>query len=260
MKLEDFALLPLDPSRPFALLADVHASIEALKAVAEQLDRSGVAAAVVIGDLVGYGASPQEVVDFVVERDWSLVRGNHEDMILDISHVERTRSLKSSARRALAWTLERLDAASLELFEYMPLAARIGDRALLLHGSLVDPRHCYAYIYEFSLELNANRLREIAPPAGTVVCFGHTHMPAVFSVHAHACTEVSPIPGSMRLPGNSYHLVNPGSVGFSRDGDPRASFMLFDPSSRRLEHFRIGYDIETSAKKIRTAGYAPAAR
>lgn len=256
IQLDALPLLPLDTSRPFALLADIHANIEALHAVGEWLDRHDIAEAVVIGDLIGYGASPQEAVDFVRERDWSAVRGNHEDMLLDLSHVERTRSLKSSARRALEWTRRELDAEAVRFFESLPLAAWIGREAIAVHGSLVDPRHCYAYIYEFSLDLNANCLRELDPPAGTLVCFGHTHRPVAFSVGAENCTELTVGEGVIALPGDSYHLVNPGSVGFSRDRDPRASFMVLDAASRRIEHVRIKYDAETAANKMRDAGYA----
>lgn len=253
--LRSLPALPLDTSRTLAILADLHANIEALEVVVAWLDERGVTNALVLGDLVGYGASPREVVDLVRERGWTAVRGNHEDMLLDSSHVERTRSLKSSARKALAWTRSRLGAGALEYFESLPLAARAGDDLFAVHGSLVDPRHCYAYIYEFSLDLNARRLRELDPPPGAIVCFGHTHHPALFSITSGDPVHVELGTSPVALANEARHLLNPGSVGFPRDRDARAAFAVYEPASRRLEPVRLAYDVEAAAEKIRRAGY-----
>lgn len=247
-------LLEVDFSRPFAVLADVHANIEALTVVGEWLEQRGVSGAIVLGDLIGYGASPQETVDFVRERGWPAVRGNHEDMLLDLGYVERTRSLKSSARKALEWTRRSLTQETVDYLDSLPAAARMECDAIALHGSLVDPRHCYAYIYEFSVDRNASCLRELAPPLGTIVWFGHTHQPVAFEVTAEDCSPIETASG-LALPADRFHLVNPGSVGFPRGGDPRAAFMIYDASSRQIEAVRLEYDVATAAKKIRGSGY-----
>jgi len=253
----DLGALPelgIDPTQPFAVLADLHANIEAVTAVAECLDKRGIRDALVLGDLIGYGASPQETLDFVREHRWRAVRGNHEDMLLDLSHVERTRSLKPSARKALEWTRFQIDSDSIEQLAELPLAARLGPKGIAVHGSLVDPRHCYAYIYEFSAERNADLLRALAPPAGTIVWFGHTHQRAVWVVRPASCVAIEPL-ATMWLSEHVLHLVNPGSVGFPRDGDYRSAFVVYDPTSRRLELLRAAYDIATAAKKIRQGRY-----
>lgn len=258
MDLAALATLPIDTREPFAVLADLHANIEALEAVDAWLEERGVSQALVLGDLIGYGASPHETVGLVRARDWSVIRGNHEDMLLDLSHVEKTRSLKREARKAIDWTLRRLSEETLAYFETLPLAARVGEDAIAVHGSLVDPRYCYAYIYEFSLDLNARRLRELATPAGTIAFFGHTHRAGVFAVGPDDVSELDADRGSAPLREGPSYLVNPGSVGFPRDRDPRSSLMIYDPTTRHLEVVRLKYDVEAAARKIRTAGYEPA--
>lgn len=253
--LDSLPSLGLDPERPFAVLADLHANAEAISAVARWLDEHAVDQALVLGDLIGYGASPQQTVDLVRERRWCVVRGNHEDMLLDISHVERTRALKSAARRALEWTRERLDSEAVAWFRELPPAARVGRTGLAVHGSLVDPRHCYAYIYEFSIGLNADCLRQLDPPPGTVVWFGHTHRAASYRVGRSTCIELETSVGDADLSTSDHHFVNPGSVGFPRDGDARAAFAVFDEARRGLRRVRLVYDVQTAAEKIRWGGY-----
>ena len=245
----------IDAARPIALLADVHANIEALDTVLACLDERGVTSAIVLGDLIGYGASPAACIDRIRSRGFIAIRGNHEDMLIDVSHVERTRALKPSARRALAWTRSELDADQIDYVSSLPLASRLGDDMVAVHGSLVDPRHCYAYIYEFSLGLNVDRLREIGPRPGTLLCFGHTHHPAVYVALPAGPRTLDVGCATIRLDPEHLHLVNPGSVGFARDGDPRASLMIFTPSTRSLECVRLEYDIESAAARIRAAGY-----
>jgi len=256
-ELDDFPLLAIDADEPFAILADLHANLEAVQAVAAWLERAGVRAALILGDLIGYGASPQPTLDLVRAQGWQAIRGNHEDMLIDLSHVERTRELKRAARRALEWTREHLDADALRYLADLPLAGRVGSSLLTVHGSLVDPRHCYAYIYEFSIEMNAERLRELDAPPNTVVCFGHTHHPVLWVVTAKGCIDLPLALGPVRPPDGPGAFLNPGSVGFPRDRDPRASFAVYDPRTGRFEFVRLPYDVGTAARKIEQAAYDP---
>jgi predicted phosphodiesterase len=249
--------LAIDPARPLALLADLHANLEAVESVGAWLEERSISQVLVLGDLIGYGAAPQEVLDYVRERGWLAVRGNHEDMLIDASHVARSRSLRASARLALDWTRSRLREGALAGLERLPLAAHAGEELLAFHGSLLDPRYCYAYIYEFSLEPNARRLRSLGMPQGALACFGHTHRPAIFAVSGDACADRLADAPALTLRADHLHLVNPGSVGFPRDRDPRASFMVYDASSRRLSCVRLPYDVGAAAARIRREGYAP---
>jgi diadenosine tetraphosphatase ApaH/serine/threonine PP2A family protein phosphatase len=246
--------LPTDAAEPYALLADLHGNLEALQEVTAWLDANGVQQAVVLGDLVGYGASPTEVVALVRERGWSALRGNHEEMLLGLDRGARQGMVKERARAAIDWTRQSLDGTSDDYLAALPAAARISDDVVCVHGSLVDPLHCYAYIYDLSLDLNIRSLRQLDGPPGTLVFFGHTHWPKHFRVEGDTWQEM-PLEAETSLDRDAEHFLNPGSVGYPRDGDPRASFMVYAPRPRRLHHLRLAYDIETATRKIERAGY-----
>lgn len=253
--LTELTELELDPCQPWAVLSDLHANLEAFQAVLAELDGRGVGQAVVLGDLVGYGASPVEVLDLLAERDFPAIVGNHDEMVLGRDRGARTGMVKKRARDAVLWTRDRLTPEHLKRLDALPQAARIGDDVILVHGSLVDPLHCYAYIYDLSLELNLRRLAELDPPAGTVVFFGHTHIPKIFRTVRETFTETPTGPRPIVLDRDAHHFVNPGSVGYPRDGDPRAAALIFHPADRTVELLRVEYDIEAAAGKVEVAGY-----
>ena len=247
-----------DLGRPLALLADIHANLEALEAVLDFLDAEGIHQAWVLGDLVGYGASPVEVVDRIKERGWPMIRGNHEDMLLSFAHADDRGVLKKRARKAVEWTRERLGPRQCKRLGCLPSAARNND-LWAVHGSLVDPSHCYAYLYDLSLDLNIRALRHRNPSSGTVVAHGHTHTPKIFRVSGHDGFD-HPLPRDeegIELSTEEEWLINPGSVGYPRDGDVRASLMIWHGHKRRLRYVRLSYDVESAAERIRRAGYAP---
>jgi diadenosine tetraphosphatase ApaH/serine/threonine PP2A family protein phosphatase len=206
---------------------------------------------------VGYGASPQEVSDRIRQRAWPRLRGNHEDMLGDFSIVDGRGMLKKRARASIEWTREVLGPERVAELAGLPRALRPAPDVLAVHGSLVDPNFCYAYIYDLSLDLNIRRLHELATPPGTLVLHGHTHWPKVFRVtEGGEWRDLKIGEGEVGLDREARYFVNPGSVGHPRDGDPRASLMVWDPAGRRLEHVRLEYDIETTLGRIRAAGYS----
>lgn len=249
----DLPLLALDATRPWALLADLHANIEALLEVVTWLEAEGIGQTLVLGDLVGYGASPGEVVAEVEARGFVALRGNHEEMLLGMA--PETVYAKERARRAIAWTASRLGAAERAYLGSLPTIGRIGEQALAVHGSLADPRHCYAYIYDLSLGLNMRAFEQRGCPRGGMVFHGHTHRAALFAQSPDREEHVLPLGANQVLADATAYFINPGSVGYSRDGDPRASFMVYSPLDRRLRWIRLPYDIERSAAGIRAAGY-----
>lgn len=253
--LAELPVFGLDVDRPFALLADVHSNLEALSEVLRWLDAQGVEQGVVLGDVIGYGASPGEVMALLRRLGWPVLRGNHEDMFLDFGNLDPWLSLNERARRAICWTRQQLDGEARDYISTLPDAALLGGEAIAVHGSLVDPRHCHAYIYELSLDLNLRRLNELQAPAGTLVVYGHTHRPKVFRAAGEEWRQLDSESGELRLEPGAYHFVNPGSVGYPRDGDPRASFMVWHPRRRELALIRLPYDVAAAARKIRAAGY-----
>jgi len=247
--------LPIDTKQSFAILADLHANLEAVTAVCTWLDRREVSQVLVLGDLVGYGACPEEVVRVVRDRRWHCVQGNHEAMLFGGGQGDAKVSVKNSARRALAWTRARLSDESLAFLGGLPRIARIEGKGWAVHGSLVDPTYCHAYIYEFSVELNATRLRELRPEAGSIVFYGHTHWPAMYEIDDVGLRSLETPIRAMRPRADRLYLVNPGSVGFPRDGDPRAALLLYDAADGTIQANRIEYDVEAAAERIRSAGY-----
>lgn len=253
MKLPDCPARSLDPSRPCALLADLHANWQALSAVDAWLGERGIDQVIVLGDLVGYGASPREVVELVAERGWIAIRGNHEEMLLGMA--PESFFAKERALRAIAWSASQLSASHRSFLAALPTAVELLPEVIAVHGSIADPRRCYAYIYDLSLELNIRRLRELGAPPGTLLLHGHTHRSAIFAAADGRSMALAATSRTQRLDRAAWHFVNPGSVGYPRDGDPRASFFLLWLERRELEPIRLDYDLDAAVRKIRQAGY-----
>jgi predicted phosphodiesterase len=249
----DLPELLAEPSGLVALLADLHGNLPALQAVLAELERRGIADALVLGDLVGYGPWPAEVVAGVRARGWPAIGGNHEQMLLGRAPDHLVP--KPWALEALRWTAARLTAGDLAYLEGLPLCGRMGTGWIAVHGALVDQRHCYAYTYDLSLDLNVRKLRELGLPAGVVVATGHTHRAAVFEVERDDWRAVDARQGPVTLAADCAYFVNPGSVGYPRDGDPRASFAIWDAGRRQLEVVRVGYPVAETVAALRQAGF-----
>ncbi len=250
----DLPEIPFDPKHPVAVLADLHANLEAVSAVARWLEAEGIHQVLVLGDLVGYGASPSEVLDLVREKGWPCVLGNHDLWAADPAQMEVPyRRIKDHARQTLEWTYRQLDSDQHRALLALPKILRLGSAAIAVHGSLVDPDHCFAYIYDLSLYLNIRYLKGLSPPDRTLVWFGHTHKPTVFSVEGETWGNRSLHSAWTTLDAPT-HFVNPGSVGYPRDGDSRAAFALWDPTRCRLRGVRLPYPIDRSADRMRAAG------
>lgn len=228
-----------------AILSDVHANLEALEAVLARADEDGVDATYVLGDIVGYNADPVAVIARLEARaDTTTIAGNH-----DLAATGRfdTVWFNSTASAAIAWTREQLAAADSHFLDALEPTAQT-DVALLVHGSVIDPAAEYIN--------NAMKARDSFDAAPFSLCFfGHTHMPTIFSssegvVRSDALADGQAVALN---PANRY-LLNPGSVGQPRDGDPRASFMIYDEQTRSAVVHRVAYDIPAAQEKIRAAG------
>ncbi|MCB1033481.1 MAG: metallophosphoesterase family protein [Acidobacteria bacterium] len=245
--------IALDPGRPVAVLADLHANLEALTVVRAWLAREGIDQVIVLGDVVGYGASPMEVTGELRRQGWPSVLGNHDLWAGEPKEMEVPyRRIKDHARRTLLWTYEQLDPESRHFLMAQPRILRLGRSAVAIHGSLVDPEHCFAYIYDLSLYLNIRALDALAAPRPMIVFFGHTHKPAVFAVEDDSWESLTP--GTTWLPLEApVHFINPGSVGYPRDGDPRASLALWQPWAGQVKMVRLPYAVEEAAGRMEAA-------
>ena len=229
----------------YLILSDIHANLEALDAT---LSAAGEwDAALVLGDLVGYGADPNAVIERVLALpNATIIRGNHDKVG---SGVETVDSFNHLARHAIGWTATALTPAHRSWLAAMTAGpAMIDDIVEICHGSPFDED---AYIFD---DLDARRAVNATKRA--VCLYGHTHVPAVFKYDGEL-SSVGPPRGAryrLTLDPKAKYLINCGAVGQPRDGDSRAAVGLFDTDSRTLTVLRVAYDVAAAQAKIIAAG------
>jgi diadenosine tetraphosphatase ApaH/serine/threonine PP2A family protein phosphatase len=232
----------------YLVLTDIHANLEALDACLADATRRGYDRALVLGDLVGYGADPNAVIAYIQALNpVAIVRGNHDKVACGLEQAE---SFNPVAKAAVQWTLEVLTPAHREWLASLPQGPTTVDEAIeICHGSPSDED---AYIFD---ELDA--VHALKTSVRALCLFGHTHCPAVFRLSEGKFEGLGAVGGTdTRVPLGeaSKYLVNPGSVGQPRDGDPRAAYALADTKARRVDLFRIGYAVEDAQAKVVKAG------
>ena len=232
----------------YLVLTDIHANLEALDACLADADRRGYDRTLVLGDLVGYGADPNAVIDRVQAlQPAAIVRGNHDKVACGLEQAE---GFNAVARNAVRWTLEVLTPAARTWLAELPQGPTIVDDLIeICHGSPLDED---AYIFD---QLDA--VRALKMSERPLCFFGHTHQPAIFELTGGAFDSLDP-PTSpealLPLREDTKYLVNPGSVGQPRDGDNRAAYAIADTALKRVELFRLEYPIEQTQAKVISAG------
>ncbi len=231
----------------YLILTDIHSNGEALEAVFRAVERRHYTAVLCMGDLVGYGASPNPVVSRIRRLKHAVVvRGNHDKVCCGI---EDGSNFNAAARTAAHWTYERLTKENREYLARLPQGPlEVAPGLWLAHGSVPDED-----TYLFS-DFDAYQSFEAAP--FRVCFFGHTHFAAVFRYSAVG-VEFLPIKGDsleIQLEPGARYMINPGSVGQPRDRNPKAAFAEYYPETERVVVRRVAYDIPSSAAKIRKAG------
>jgi predicted phosphodiesterase len=233
------------------LLSDIHANIDALDAclaAAPKYDH-----VVNLGDVVGYGGSPNEVVERSQELGGLVVRGNHDKACCGVSNMN---DFNPIAGLAVLWTRTVLHRKHLDWLRDLPqgpLKIEGVERTAFVHGSPADED-------EYLLMLpDAQRLLDPASPE--VTFFGHTHVQGGFYSSRDDAAVIRPVFQSrdkketfeFKLHDDSHYLLNPGSVGQPRDGDWRAGFAVFDSDEEKVTYFRVPYDVAAAQKRIRDA-------
>lgn len=213
----------------FAFISDVHSNLEALSVV---LDDIGGLSIFCLGDTVGYGASPNEVIELLVRRRATMIIGNHDRAALSASPA----TFNARAAVAVMWNSKQLTDENRQFLQGLPRERKLelaGVPLYMTHGSPDDNLGEYVYPVTHS-DMFDHYLRKLGVK---VIALGHTHLP-------FSAVDREGI------------VFNPGSVGQPRDGDPRASYAVLTVSDGRatVEHRRKDYDIEASAKKIIEAG------
>jgi diadenosine tetraphosphatase ApaH/serine/threonine PP2A family protein phosphatase len=240
-----------------ALLADVHANREALEACLAHARGRGVERYAFLGDYVGYGADPEWVVGTIMEMVSAgalAVQGNH-----DAAVGGRAEALESSARTAIEWTRGQLGAPERAFLAALPMSLEDEGR-LFVHGEASSPK---SWTYVHNPEDARRSIR--ATSCRTTFC-GHVHKPMLYSM-SEMWDNVSemwklvpfrPVAGApVPLAGHRRWLGVLGSVGQPRDGNPAASYAVLETSRSEITYFRVPYDVDTTAARIRAAGLPP---
>jgi predicted phosphodiesterase len=232
----------------FLILSDLHANVDAFDAVLAAAPRTTWDRAVVLGDLVGYGAEPNAVIERVLALDPLLViRGNHDKAACGLSDAA---DFNHIARTAAQWTGAALTPENRAYLERLPPGpVTIDDTLEICHGTPFDEDH---YVFDA-----ADASRALDAASRPVCLFGHTHVPVIFRRDASGDSFMTPTDEEERQvtlePGARY-LINPGSVGQPRNGDPRAAFAVYDGDLGVLTLRRVHYPVEEAQKRIFAAG------
>jgi len=232
---------------PLIVLSDIHGNLEALKAVLEDAGKltNGRSTVVCLGDMVGYGADPEEVVRAMRKAGALAVLGNHEVGVLRPDTRDR---FNSQAWEAVRWAASRLTAESSRWLASLKVSLVV-QGCRFVHG--LPPDDVDTYLFQASPE----RVRRAMARLSEDVCFvGHTHLLGLTSLAGGELRQSLLKEGSRVLEPGERHLVNAGAVGQPRDGDPRAKYCLFDPASRELTVRFVSYDARKAAGKILEAG------
>lgn len=227
----------------YGVLSDVHGNLHALEAVLAVLRQEGVDRYLCLGDLVGFGPFPNECVRRVAELDALCIAGNHELIALERLSEARCGRL---ARESLAWTREVLDSDVRRYLGALPLLAAPGDGIVMAHGTLDDPER-YVRTSERAQQ-QLDRLEQEHPSA-RVLLVGHTHRPMLHPGPPDGVSlrQATPL-RSDRV------LVNPGSVGQSRDRSPDARAAVLDVDSAGVTFHAVRYDVAACRRALRVRG------
>jgi predicted phosphodiesterase len=231
----------------YLILSDIHGNREALSAVLARVRRKRWDKAIFLGDLVGYGAHPNQTVEMVrALKPLVAIRGNHDKVC---SGVEDGEMFNRVALQAAQWTRSRLTQSNLRWLYHLPEGPVIVDDTFAIaHGTPIDED---AYIFGEIEALNVFRQTTFS-----LCFFGHSHFPVVFGLSPEAIhTVLTTVPTfRFRLEPGMRYLVNPGSIGQPRDGCPLASFAIYDSDKNAVTISRVPYAVDRAQRRILDAG------
>lgn len=228
----------------YLIFTDIHGNLEAFISLLKFIQRKKIDYYIFLGDLVGYGASPNEIIQKIQNlKPISMIRGNHDKAVCGLESIDTFNPIAASA---IHWTKMKLKKKNNEFLCRLKKGPQIiHDDITICHGAPFDEDY---YIFgEFDA---AEAFRYIKTP---LCLFGHTHFPYVY-------TEKEDIVEGTFLMGNSNeiklekdvtYLINPGSIGQPRDRNPKAACAIYDSNERKIKFFRLDYDIEEAKKKIK---------
>jgi predicted phosphodiesterase len=233
------------------VVSDLHSNIEALRAVMNRVRRKKYDQLICLGDFVGYGAQPNQVLDIMrkVHGTKLYIRGNHDRVAAGLDSGE---GFNNAAKTAALWTRDHLSAPNRHFLQRLPLGPLESKSGIVLcHGSPNDEDE-----YVFS-ESHARVVFEMT--VAPLIFYGHTHLPVIFAMDRHGRLRGASVRGetTIRLDPEHRYLINPGSVGQPRDRNPLSSFAMYDAKRMTVQFFRVPYDIAKTQLAILKAGLPP---
>ena len=225
----------------YAIIADIHANLAAFKAVLDHIERrGGVEEVWCLGDVVGYGPDPHQCIELLRQYNHVCVAGNHDWAAIDKA---ATSEFNPDAAVACRWTAQQLSPEDIEYLENLPVAIQKGDFTLV-HGSPREP------IWEYLISVSSAK-ENFAYFQSQFCLVGHSHVPMVFKYdETDTCSFSQFMPNIRLVLGKNRLIINPGGVGQPRDGDPRASYAIYDNETGMVRLYRVPYDIGITQTKM----------
>jgi diadenosine tetraphosphatase ApaH/serine/threonine PP2A family protein phosphatase len=228
----------------FAVFGDIHGNLEALDAVLAECESREIDHYLCLGDIVGYGANPDECVERVRALGAPAVCGNHDHAVIGAQNLNY---FNSHAKEAVIWTTGQLSESSKKWLKSLPLVQHLPDFSLV-HGSLHSPE---IFNYVQTIKDADYNFRQMDRP---LLFLGHSHYPLAFfdtSPMTYTLDPTIPLDLSVKT------VINVGSVGQPRDENPRSCFAIYDTEAAKVELIRVEYDVDAAAEKITAAGLPP---
>jgi len=228
----------------YAVFSDIHSNLEALEAVLEAFSKERIDGYLCLGDIVGYGANPNECIQRVKGLEPLLVAGNHDWACMDKTNI--IDYFNDAAKTAILWTKKILDEAGREYLNSLELV-KSKDNVMLVHATLENPQE-FGYIQTLGA---AKRSLELLN--STNVCFiGHSHAPIIF-LEDNGQIRYS-FRKHIKIAPNVKYIINVGSVGQPRDGNPQSCYAVYDSDLGTVEIKRVKYNVKIAKRKIIAAG------
>ncbi len=227
----------------YAIVADIHSNLAAFKSVLADIEMRGGADEIwCLGDVVGYGPDPHQCLELLRQYRRLCVAGNHDWAAIG---KVNTSFFNPEAASACHWTSGQLTAGDVSYLDSLPLKVE-REGFTLVHGSPRDP------IWEY-VALAGIAQQNFSHFTTQYCLVGHSHVPAVFGYNMYGACIAGSFPGDGVLKlADSRYIINPGGVGQPRDGDPRASYAIYDSEERAVAHYRVSYDIgETQSRMLK---------
>ena len=219
---------------PIAIISDIHGNLEALEEVFRYLESRKIEKIYCLGDVVGYGPNPNECVEMVRQHCEIVLMGNHDYAAIGKANVDY---FNQYAREAALWTRQALSDKNRQYLQSLPFTHQ-NDDMIMVHASPTNPRHWYYVLSQNEAQIEMHAFSQS-------LCFiGHSHAPVIYSVKDIFKGE------SFAFEQSQKYIVNVGSVGQPRDGDPRSCLAIYDEEARRIDYVRLEYNIKKTHKKI----------